>query len=92
MNLKATLSHRYRGPILVGACFQAVFLILGSFAFDFGQLLQWTLFATMTYWLLAALIIAKRPQMPTKWDLIFLRSGFVVILPFTIFLTSLGGP
>jgi hypothetical protein len=89
MNLVATISPRYRGPILIGACFQAAFLLLGSLALDFGQLLQWTLFATITYWLMAALIISRRPQMPTKWDLILLRSGFVLILPVTITLTSL---
>lgn len=82
------ISHLYRGPILIGACFQAGFLLLGSLALDSGQLVQWTLFATITYWLMAALILFRRPQMPTKWDLILLRSGFMVILPVTIGLTS----
>ncbi len=89
MNLKATISPRYRGPLLIAACFQAAFLLLGSLALDFGQLLQWTLFATITYWLSAAFIIAKRPKMPTRWDLILLRWGFVVILPLTFFLAGL---
>ena len=89
MKLEASISHRYRGPILAGACFQVAFLFLGALALDFGQLLQWTLFAAITYWLIAAFIISRRPQMPTRWDLILLRSGFVVILPVTIILRSL---
>ena len=89
MNLEASISPRYRGPILIGACFQAAFLLLGSLALDYGQLLQWTMFATIAYWLMAALIISKRPQMPTKWDLILLRAGFAVILPAMITLTIL---
>jgi hypothetical protein len=56
---------------------------------DGGQLLQWTLFTTLSYWLMAALIISRRSLLPTKWDLILISSGFVVILPVTIFLTLL---
>jgi hypothetical protein len=89
MNLKATISPRYRGPILVGGCFQVALFFLGLLAMDRGQLLEWTAFAAFTYWLMALLIISRRPQMPTKWDLILLSSGFVLILPVTILLTSL---
>ena len=77
------------GPISAGACFQAGFLLFSSLSFDSGQLLHWILFSIVTYWLMAAIIISRRPQEPTEWDLIFLRSGFVVILPVVICLTSL---
>lgn len=84
MNLKASISPHYRDPLLVGACFQAGFLFLGAGTLDFGQLLKLTWFAILIYWLIAALIISRRPQMPTKWDLILLRSGFVIIWPIVV--------
>jgi len=89
MNLSVSISPRYRDPILLGAVLQAGFLLFGLLAFDSGQLLQWTLFAAVIYWIMAALIVSRRPQTPTKWDLIFLRSGFVIILPVSILATSL---
>ena len=61
---------------------------MGALTFDLGQMSQWALIATVAYWIVATLIISRRPQMPTKLDLIFLRSGFVIILPLTILLTS----
>lgn len=89
MNLEAKISPRYRSPLLIGASFQAGFLLLATLVFDFGQLFQWTLSAIVIYWITAGLIISRRPQMPTNWDLLLLRSGFLVILPASILLTSL---
>jgi hypothetical protein len=88
MNLRAAISHRYRRPILIGACFQVGFLFLGALTFDLGQMFQWALIATVAYWIVATLILLRRPQTPTSSDLVFLRSGFVIILPLTILLTS----
>lgn len=81
----SSISPQYRIPIGIGVCFQAAFLLFGVFAIDSVVLLRCVLYSIVAYWFMAGIVIFRRPKAPTKWDLICLRSGFVVVFSVGVF-------
>jgi hypothetical protein len=67
-----------------GLAVQLVCLLLYSYAFTYAHDLmhyQLWLFAAIAHWGATAVIVWRRPKAPTNWDLIFIRSSFVITYP-----------
>lgn len=84
LNFDIALGPSFKKAIGVGVCYQFVSCLLGVVAFDFGLMLSGSLVAMFLYWAMTAYIVYRRPQMPTKRDLILMRSSYVILLPLCI--------
>jgi hypothetical protein len=69
----------YGRPIKTALLQQGIFLILAALALDMGETWHTTLVAVLAYWMSAGVIVARRPDSPTRTDLFFIRWGFLVI-------------
>lgn len=54
-------------------------LLLTALAID-GQLLMWVVYSIAIFWVMALIIIVRRPSSPTRGDLVAIRYGFFGIL------------
>ena len=58
---------------------QLVAFVLTLLVLDHGLLLYCCLIAVLAYWLVVALIVTRRPSMPTPTDIKFVAFGFLAI-------------
>jgi hypothetical protein len=77
---KRPVSTKYRSAIRDSLCLQAIFVTLGGLALDGGQLGRYTLFVLVPYWIVALLILMRRPDSPTPLDLAVVRFGYLALL------------
>lgn len=74
------ISESYIQDLRFSVAFQLLlFLLIALGAID-GQLLMWVLYSLAIYWVMAFVMIARRPRSPTRVDLIVIRYGFFAIL------------
>jgi len=79
VKLTTQISESYIRDLRFSVVLQMLFLLLTAFAVE-GQLLMWVLYSLAIYWVMAFVMIARRPQNPTRVDLMVIRHGFFVIL------------
>ena len=87
--LTAQISESYIQDLGFSAVFQMLLLLLTALGAIDGQLLMWVLYSLPIYWLMAFVMIARRPQSPTRVDLMVIRYGFFVILVAVVSATML---
>lgn len=68
---------------------QGIIALLTGMILDGGMCLQWALIAAAAHWGAVIVIIARRPVTPTKWDLVFIRVGYLLMLVLTPFITGI---
>ena len=88
MKSNQSIAAGYMQGFMIALMFQAIFLLLGSTCFDNGDLLRWVILSIIAYWILALIIVIRRPQSPTRFDLAAIRSGFIVIFLLVIAFTG----
>lgn len=59
---------------------QTVLFLLSSLILDGGQCLQFVGFASLVWWLVFLRILIVRPRTEDRWDRIFLKLGFPILL------------
>jgi len=88
MKSNQSIAAGYMQGFMIALMYQAIFLLLGSIALDSGEQLRWVILSIIAYWILALIIVIRRPQSPTRFDLAAIRSGFIVIFFLVIFFTG----
>ena len=88
MKSNQSIAAGYIQGFIIALIFQAIFLLLGSIALDLGEQLRWTILSIIAYWITALIIVIRRPQSPTRFDLAAIRSGFIVIFLLVIAFTG----
>ncbi len=79
----------YRQDLRVAFVLQLFLLLLSSAVMDGGQCSQWVLLSMIPFWFLAGLIFIRRLGTITKIDGLFIRWGYLIILPTMVISTSL---
>lgn len=80
MNLSADLSPHYKRPITVAAVASALLMLLSAVVLDGGGTALATFCAIVGFWTGVILIVARRPQSPTKADIDVLRFGPITVV------------
>lgn len=62
------------------AILQVLLAVLGGLAADFGVLATWVMNAIATYWVVVLPMLIFRRSCLTKFDIWFLRWGFLILL------------
>jgi hypothetical protein len=75
----ASLSTKYRFSLTVALVLQTGASLLAAVTIDGGMSLRWVIFTMIAFWPAVLLIMHRRPLAPTKWDLIFVRSGCLLV-------------
>ena len=89
MHPSLKIASSYKRCFIIALVLQAFFILLGLITFDHGQLSMWVILSLASYWIVALIIVVRRPQSPTLVDLAVIRSGFIVILFLVIAFTSM---
>lgn len=80
MQLTTPMAKDYRRSLFISVGLQMFFQVLGGITFDGGLLFLRVNYSMAIYWVMALLVILRRPSKPTKGDLIAIRYGFLFIL------------
>ena len=86
MNRSGNIAPSYLKALRFGVAIQLASIVLSGFLLDGGAVAQFCILSLAVYWPVAVLIIWRRPQRPTRTDLSFLRTGYLVILFVSVFL------
>lgn len=70
---------------------QAILLILSGLILDGGLCAQFVLFASLLWWIGCAFILVRRPKSTTPTDVVFLKLGFLILLPVVVLSLPLWG-
>jgi hypothetical protein len=79
MQVVVPISKNYWKNLKFTAISQLLMLVFTGFIADNGEVATWTIYSVCTFWVVAALILIRRPNSPTQWDLGFIRYGFWII-------------
>lgn len=75
-----------RQDLSVAFALQLFLLLLSSAVMDGGQCSQWVLLSMIPFWFVAGLIFIRRLGTLTKIDGLFIRWGYLAILPAVVVL------
>lgn len=89
MNLSADLSPHYKRPTIVAAVASALLMLLSAMVLDGGATALATFCAIVGIWTAIVLIVARRPQLPTKADIDVIRFGPIMAMIAAQFLARL---
>jgi hypothetical protein len=84
MNAQTNISP-YRHATRSALVQQALILVLAGMILDGGDVLQICLAALLAFWAGVAFIRWRRPQAPTKLDLVLIEGGYLAICVVTFF-------
>src|SRR5262249_31952460 len=83
MSRTIPLSDTYRSPLRRALIIQLVAVVLSGLMVDYGRIFaRITLIAGVAFWVGVLLMMVRRPQAPTAWDLWMVRWGFLPLLLF----------
>ncbi len=85
--LMNALAELYWPALKTSLIVQAVFLILSALMLDMGQAFNLALLGWIAYWAMAAMIVVRRPESPTRADLFAIRWGYL----FSYFAVAIAG-
>ena len=73
------ISHRYRAAFISSFVQQAFVLCLAALMLDGGLTLYACILACMLYWMIAGVVIARRPLTPTSSDISWITYGYFLL-------------
>ena len=85
---RQSLAASYKQGLIIALIFQVLFILLGTMTFDSGDFLRSVILSILGYWIVALIIVLRRPTLPSRFDLAVIRSGFIVILFIVVALIS----
>jgi hypothetical protein len=77
--MPVNLSKEYWRALQVSLAFQIFFGLFSALCLDGGQMLQWWAVTMLAYWVGLGLVVIRRPQEPTDFDLFLIRWSFPVL-------------
>jgi hypothetical protein len=84
MNDLAKFNSQMDSALLIAMVTQGVLFLLGSLALDGGFFLRLLLITAGAYWPIAIMALIRARRKPRRGDLMFVRSGFVFLLPLSL--------
>ncbi|MFC1497744.1 hypothetical protein ACFLS1_04610 [Verrucomicrobiota bacterium] len=77
-----TIHSLYNRAMLFGAGFQMILLLLAGMVLDGGNVAQTVLISVVAFWASVAVLIARNPNNPKRFDLIYIKFGpaFVAVI------------
>ena len=69
------ISESYRSALWTALIFSLIFVVLSALMLDGGELARLTGIALAVFWGAVAVIMLRRPQNPTSFDLFLIRYG-----------------
>ena len=88
MNYSLPISASYRSAIWTAVKIQLVVTVICGFVTD-QTLARLFGVALVAFWVAAAVLILRRPQSPSAFDLWFVRFGFLAVSVVSVVLTPL---
>jgi hypothetical protein len=82
----ATRRSPYTNHVFVAFAFQLLFLVFYILGLDNGRHLRAFAAFSLAFWLGAIVIMVRRPNNPTRFDLLYVRWG---LAPFAVFVAML---
>ena len=76
MQIPLPISKSYINPLRFTAISQLFMLVVTGLMADFGVMFTWVSYAVLTFWAVALLILIRRRNHPTGFDLSFVTCGF----------------
>jgi hypothetical protein len=70
----------YRGPILAALVQAAIVVVLCALMLDFGETLRVSLIALLLFWGWIFVAMYRRPEKPTRTDLLVIRWGTIPLV------------
>ena len=83
------ISARYRKAMRGAALIQILVVICSGLILDGGNIEQLCAMALLPFWTVTVIFIWRRPQQPTRTDLMFIRVGYLLVVVVTGFLAPL---
>lgn len=80
-----SISPSYREATGVAAVIQVFVVFCSGLILDGGAIGQLCVMALPPFWAATAILIWRRPQQPTRFDLSFIRIGYLLIVIATFF-------
>ena len=78
----------YRRAILDALILQVILGVLALMVLDGGRIAHTTGIAVLAFWVGAAIVILRRPKLPTDLDLLLIRFSFLPLLILTFALAE----
>jgi len=69
----------YKIAFIISLGEQALVLALAALVLDHGLTLYACVLGSMSYWMIAGVVVARRPLLPTRVDLVLVRHGFLLL-------------
>jgi hypothetical protein len=86
-----SLTHQNSAAVNDSILLQIVLILLAGMILDGGAMLKVALLAAMGWWLGFLLILLRRPKTEKRTDQVFLRYGFLALLPLSLLTLPLWG-
>jgi hypothetical protein len=89
MRLSLSISPKYDSPIFEAIAVQIFVAIVGALIIDPIGLAQVLGIALLAFWGGVVVLIWRHPQSPSRFDLVFIRFGYFVVIPVAFFVVPL---
>jgi hypothetical protein len=73
-----TFSTEYSSALKVAICWQFLIAFVASTLLDGGETWRVSMIASAAFWVVAVVIILRRPASPTPSDLVYIRIGLLL--------------
>jgi len=78
--LNPKLDDAYGPAVKFALVVQVLLLLLSSMVLDGGHTVRIVAIAMLAFWAAALILILRNPRSAKKWDLIYIRAGFLAVL------------
>jgi uncharacterized membrane protein len=86
--IRLSIATGYRRTIFTALILQVILGVLAMMVLDGGRIAHTTGIAVLAFWAGAAIVILRRPKLPTAFDLVLIRFGFLPLLIVTFVLAE----
>ena len=91
LRLFPSLTHQNSASVNDSILLQIVLIVMAGMILDGGAMLKFALLAAMGWWLGFLIILLRRPKTEKRTDQVFLRYGFLALLPLSLLTLPLWG-
>jgi hypothetical protein len=80
MPINRSVSEKYHSAVWTAFVTSAILAVLAALVLDGGEIARLTAIALAVFWSTVVLIMVRRPQNPTQFDLVLIRSGCLPLI------------
>jgi len=81
--LSTTLDDAYGPAMKFTVVVQLILLLLSGMVLDLGHTSRIVAIAMLAFWASVLMLVMRNPRTAGKWDLVYIRAGFLLILVVT---------